>query len=66
MPASSCPNCSHRSFELTYLTSADSETTISAVQCESCGVVVGVLGDNGPILSSIEEKLKALEEKVDA
>jgi hypothetical protein len=47
-----------------YLTSGDPKTSISAVQCESCGAIVGVLDDLGKTLASIERRLKAIEEKL--
>jgi transcription elongation factor Elf1 len=65
MPAaSSCPRCGQHSFELMYLTSGDPKTNISAVQCENCGAIVGVLDDLGKTLASIERRLKAIEEKL--
>jgi transcription elongation factor Elf1 len=66
MPASTCPKCSHHSFELAVLVSTDSKQTVSAVQCEKCGTIVGVLEDTGPILSKIEKRLRALERKLSA
>ncbi|MDT4955048.1 MAG: hypothetical protein QOJ02_3186 [Acidobacteriota bacterium] len=65
MPAaSSCPKCGHHSFELMYLTSGSPKTTISAVQCESCGAIVGVLDDLSEKLARIEKRLKAIEQKL--
>jgi transcription initiation factor IIE alpha subunit len=49
-----------------YLTSGSPKTTISAVQCESCGAIVGVLDDLSEILASIEKRLKAVEQKLKA
>ncbi|MDT5063472.1 MAG: hypothetical protein QOH63_3931 [Acidobacteriota bacterium] len=67
MPAaSSCPKCGHHSFELTYLTSGSPKTTISAVQCESCGAIVGVLDDLSEKLARIEKRLKAIEQNLKA
>jgi transcription elongation factor Elf1 len=67
MPAaSSCPKCGHHSFELTYLTSGSPKTTIRAVQCESCGAIVGVLDDLSEILARIEKRLKAIEQNLKA
>jgi transcription elongation factor Elf1 len=67
MPAvSSCPKCGYHSFELTYLTSGNPKTTISAVQCESCGAIVGVSDDLSEILASIDKRLKAIEQKLKA
>lgn len=64
MPASSCPKCAYQSFELIYLASGNAETGLSAVQCERCGAIVGVLDDLGSVLSSIDERLKAIERKL--
>jgi len=64
MPASSCPQCAHQSFELIYLTSGNAEMSIRAVQCERCGAIVGVLDDLSSKLESIDERLKALERKL--
>ena len=64
MPASSCPKCAHQSFELIYLASGTAETGLSAVQCERCGAIVGVLDDLSAVLSSIDERLKAIEQKL--
>ena len=64
MPASSCPKCSYQSFELIYLTSGNSEMNIRAVQCEMCGAIVGVLDELSSIISSIDERLKAIERKL--
>jgi len=64
MPASSCPQCAHQSFELIYLTSGNAETSIRAVQCERCGAIVGVLDELSSKLESIDERLKALEQKL--
>ena len=64
MPASSCPKCDYQSFELIYLTSGNSEMSISAVQCERCGAIVGVLDDLSSILNGIDERLKAVERKL--
>jgi uncharacterized Zn finger protein len=65
MPAaSSCPKCGQHSFELTYLTSGNPRTNISAVQCENCGAIVGVLDDLGKTLASVERRLKAIEQKL--
>jgi uncharacterized Zn finger protein len=64
MPVSSCPKCGFHSFELTYLTSGDPNTNVRAVQCESCGAVVGVMDDLESILSSVEKRLEALEKKL--
>jgi len=64
MPASSCPKCDHQSFELIYLTSGNAELNLSAVQCERCGAIVGVLEDLSSILSGIEERLKAVEQRL--
>jgi hypothetical protein len=47
-----------------YLTSGDPKTSISAVQCENCGAIVGVLDDLGKTLARIERRLKAIEEKL--
>lgn len=64
MPASSCPKCDHQSFELIYLTSGNAEMNLSAVQCERCGAVVGVMDDLSSVLSNIEERLKTIEQKL--
>ena len=64
MPASSCPKCSYQSFELIYLTSGNSEMNIRAVQCEMCGAIVGVLDDLSSMLENIDERLKAVEQKL--
>lgn len=64
MPASACPKCGFNSFELTYLTSGDPNTNVRAVQCESCGTIVGVMDDLDSILSKIERRLEALEKKL--
>jgi uncharacterized Zn finger protein len=65
MPAAStCPKCGQHSFELTYLTSGNPKTNISAVQCENCGAIVGVLDDLGKIIASMEKRLKAIEQKL--
>jgi transcription elongation factor Elf1 len=63
---SSCPKCGHHSFELTYLTSGNPKTTISAVQCESCGAIVGVLDDLSEMLATIEKRLKVVEQQLKA
>jgi predicted nucleic-acid-binding Zn-ribbon protein len=65
MPAaSSCPKCGQHSFELTYLTSGNPRTNISAVQCENCGAIVGVLDDLGKTLANMEKRLKVIEQKL--
>ena len=64
MPASSCPKCSYQSFELIYLTSGNSEMNIRAVQCEMCGAIVGVLDELSSTISSIDERLKAIERRL--
>jgi uncharacterized Zn finger protein len=64
MPASTCPKCGFNSFELTFLTSGDPNTNVRAVQCESCGTIVGVMDDLESILSSLEKRLKAVEKKL--
>jgi len=64
MPASSCPTCSYQSFELIYLTSGNSEMNIRAVQCEMCGAIVGVLDELSSVISSIDERLKAIERRL--
>ena len=67
MPSvSTCSKCGHHSFELTYLTSGNPKTTISAVQCENCGAIVGVLDDLSETFASIEKRLKAIEQKLKA
>jgi predicted nucleic-acid-binding Zn-ribbon protein len=64
MPSSTCFKCGNQSFELTYLTSTDSNTTVRVVQCEYCGAVAGVLDDIATTLSEIDTILKAIEEKL--
>jgi hypothetical protein len=51
---------------LAVLVSTDSKQTVSAVQCEKCGTIVGVLEDTGLILSKIEKRLRVLERKLNA
>jgi predicted nucleic-acid-binding Zn-ribbon protein len=64
MPSSTCFKCGNQSFELTYLLSTDSKTTVHVVQCEACGSIVGTLDDLNTSLSEIERLLKAIEEKL--
>lgn len=64
MASSTCSKCGYQSFELTYLTSADSKISVQIVQCEFCGAIAGALGDLGTSLSEIENLLKAIEEKL--
>jgi uncharacterized Zn finger protein len=64
MPESTCSKCGNQSFELIDLRSTDTKTTIQAVQCESCGTIVGVVEDLSANLTEIERRLKSLEVKL--
>ena len=67
-PSSKCPHCKSMNFELTRTEPNGSRVALYFVQCTSCKAPMGVTGyyDPGSMLKAQEQKIEALERKIDS
>ena len=65
---STCPSCKGGQFELKVIEPHDSRFKVSAVQCRSCGVVVGVMDylNIGTAIQGLEKTMGELKSRVDS
>jgi hypothetical protein len=63
MALSSCPKCNGHSFEVKTIEPSGGNYKENAVQCRSCGVVVGVVGyyNPGALLKEQEKEITKLQ-----